>query len=139
MELVLSIILGEEICLAGQSQAEREMRTVPWLRSIRLDVYSVDEENRVYNAEVQKKNTGNLIKRSRFYQALIDSSLLAPGEIDFNRMQSSCLITIMPLTYGDMEGTDTHSGWCVRRKAAFFWKTGRSEYFSIPMELCRRE
>ena len=127
MELVLSIILGEEIRLAGQPQAEREMRTVPWLRSIRLDVYSVDEENRVYNAEVQKKNTGNLIKRSRFYQALIDSSLLAPGEIDFNRMQSSCLIT------------DTHSGWCVRRKAAFFWKTGRSEYFSIPMELCRRE
>ena len=96
MELVLSIILGEEIHLAEQPQAEREMRTVPWLRSIRLDVYSVDEESRVYNAEVQKKNTGNLIKRSRFYQALIDSSLLAPGEIDFNRMQPSCLITIMP-------------------------------------------
>ena len=96
MELVLSIILGEEIHLAEQPQAEREMRTVPWLRSIRLDVYSVGEESRVYNAEVQKKNTGNLIKRSRFYQALIDSSLLAPGEIDFNRMQPSCLITIMP-------------------------------------------
>ena len=96
MELVLSIILGEEIPLAEQPQAEREMPTVPWLRCIRLDVYSVDEESRVYNAEVQKKNTGNLIKRSRFYQALIDSSLLAPGEIDFNRMQPSCLITIMP-------------------------------------------
>ena len=96
MELVLSIILGGEIHLAEQPQAEREMRTVPWLRSIRLDVYSVDEESRIYNAEVQKKNTGNLIKRSRFYQALIDSSLLAPGEIDFNRMQPSCLITIMP-------------------------------------------
>ena len=53
MELVLSIILGEEIHLAEQPQAEREMRTVPWLRSIRLDVYSVDEESRVYNAEVQ--------------------------------------------------------------------------------------
>ncbi|MFR6217771.1 MAG: hypothetical protein ACLUKO_12720 [Enterocloster bolteae] len=65
MELVLSIILGEEIRLAG-SLRQREMRTVPWLRSIRLDVYSVDEENRVYNAEVQKKNTGNLIKRAGF-------------------------------------------------------------------------
>ena len=31
MELVLSIILGEEIRLAGQPQAEREMRTVPCL------------------------------------------------------------------------------------------------------------
>ena len=139
MELVLSIILGEEIHLAEQPQAEREMRTVPWLRSIRLDVYSVDEESRVYNAEVQKKNTGNLIKRSRFYQALIDSSLLAPGEIDFTACSPPASLPSCPLTCGDMEGTDTHFGWSVRRKAAFFWKTGRSGYFSIPMELCRRE
>ena len=96
LELVLSIVLEKEIELMQQPQSERELRTAPWLRSVRLDVYAMDEEDSVYNTEVQKQNTGNLIKRSRFYQALIDSSLLAPGEIDFNHMQSSCLITIMP-------------------------------------------
>ena len=40
------------------------MRTAPWLRSIRLDVISKDEAG-IYDAEVQKKNTGNLRKRSR--------------------------------------------------------------------------
>ena len=36
------------------------------------------------------------MKRSRFYQALVDGSLLAPGEIDFNRMPSAYLIMIAP-------------------------------------------
>ncbi|MCD7992945.1 MAG: hypothetical protein LUK37_14690 [Clostridia bacterium] len=67
LELVLSIVLEKEIELMKQPQSERELRTAPWLRSIRLDVYAMDEEDSVYNAEVQKQNTGNLIKRSRFY------------------------------------------------------------------------
>ena len=66
LELVLSIIMGEEITLRQPSQVEKEFRTMPWLRSIRLDVYNVDDKNRIYDAEVQEKNTGNLAKRSRF-------------------------------------------------------------------------
>lgn len=96
LQLILSIILGKELELKGQPQVEKELRTAPWLRSIRLDVYTTDEERRVYSTEVQKINTGNLVKRSRFYQALIDGSLLMPGEIDFNEMQPSYLISIMP-------------------------------------------
>lgn len=96
LQMVLEIILEKEIHLKERTQAEKELRTAPWLRSVRLDVISMDYEENIYNAEVQKKNTGNLLKRSRFYQALVDSSLLAPGEIDFNRMPSAYLITIMP-------------------------------------------
>ena len=43
LELVLSIIMSEEITLRQPSQVEKEFRTMPWLRSIRLDVYNVDE------------------------------------------------------------------------------------------------
>lgn len=96
LQMVISIILGRDICLADRPQTEKEIRTTPWLRSIRLDVYTLDQDSRVYNTEVQQRNTGNLIKRSRFYQALIDSSLLLPGEIDFNDIPPSYLITIMP-------------------------------------------
>lgn len=96
MQLVLQIILGRHIPLLDRAQAEKELRTAPWLRSIRLDVFAVDSEDNVYNAEVQKKNTGNLLKRSRFYQALIDSSLLPPGELDFNQLPASCLIMVTP-------------------------------------------
>ena len=75
LELALSIIMGEEVHLRQPNQVEKEFRTMPWLRSVRLDVYNVDENDRVYDAEVQERNTGNLAKRSRFYQALIDSTL----------------------------------------------------------------
>ena len=45
---------------------------------------------------MQKLNTGNLIKRSRYYQAQIDVSLLPPGERHFNRLNNSCMILIAP-------------------------------------------
>ena len=97
LELVLSIIMGEEITLRQPSQVEKEFRTMPWLRSIRLDVYNVDDKNRIYDAEVQEKNTGNLAKRSRFYQALIDSTLLASGrDVSFHHLPESYLIMITP-------------------------------------------
>ena len=42
-EAALRIILGDEnLQLLTPSQTEKELRTAPWLRSIRLDVYSMD-------------------------------------------------------------------------------------------------
>ena len=96
LQSVLQIILGQDVILKDHAETEKELRTAPWLRSIRLDVITADLDNTVYNTEVQKKNTGNLLKRSRFYQSLIDSSLLPTGEIDFNQMPSAQLITIAP-------------------------------------------
>ena len=97
LELALSIIMGEEVRLRRPNQVEKEFRTMPWLRSVRLDVYNMDENDRVYDAEVQERNTGNLAKRSRFYQALIDSTLLPPGkDVSFNQLPESCLIMVTP-------------------------------------------
>ena len=54
-EAALRIILGDEnLRLLTPSQTEKELRTAPWLRSIRLDVYSMDENLRIYNTEAQK-------------------------------------------------------------------------------------
>ena len=63
LELVLSIIMSEEITLRQPSQVEKEFRTMPWLRSIRLDVYNVDDKNRIYDAEVQEKNGAAFTRR----------------------------------------------------------------------------
>lgn len=102
LELTLRIILKKELELREPAQTEKEFRTMPWLRSIRLDVFALDMEDTLYNTEVQKKNIGNLRKRSRFYQALVDSSLLPPGEIDFNQLPAAYLIMIAPFDlYGE--------------------------------------
>lgn len=41
-----------------------------------MDIYVEDEEHTVYNLEMQSENTGNIPKRSRYYQSVIDLNLL---------------------------------------------------------------
>ena len=95
-ENVLSIILGQDISIKGHPQSEHEKRTSPLKRQVRLDVWAEDDTDAVYNIEAQKENTKNLPHRSRFYQALIDSKLLDPGEIDFSKMKDCYSIIIAP-------------------------------------------
>lgn len=72
------------------------MRVSPQLRQVRLDVVGMDTEHKLYYTEMQKRDTGNLIKRSRYYQAQMDVSLLEPGCIDFNALNDTCFIMIAP-------------------------------------------
>ncbi|WP_320936039.1 Rpn family recombination-promoting nuclease/putative transposase [Enterocloster lavalensis] len=93
---VLEIILGHNIRLKANVQSEKEIRTLPTFRGIRLDVWGQDEEDNIYNSEMQRKNTRNLPRRSRYYQSVLDAGLLEPGVVDFNQMNNVCLITIAP-------------------------------------------
>ena len=93
---VLSIIFGKEIPLLEHNETEKEMRVSPLIRSIRMDVYSMDEEKSVYNTEVQGKRKADLAKRSRYYQAMVDTSLLEPGIPNYNLLNTSYIIMIMP-------------------------------------------
>lgn len=54
----------------------------------KIDVYALEEDDIVYDAEPQKTNTKNFPKRSRLYQGLIDSNLLPLGSIDFNALNT---------------------------------------------------
>ena len=51
-----------------------ELRVSPLLRSIRMDVYAMDEDGIIYNSEMQKQLKYDLPKRSRYYQGMLDSS-----------------------------------------------------------------
>ncbi|MGL5436211.1 MAG: Rpn family recombination-promoting nuclease/putative transposase [Lachnospiraceae bacterium] len=104
--LVLEIILGEELSLMGLAQAEKEFRLSPLVRSIRVDVYSIDEHGRVFDTEVQKEDRRNLPRRSRLYQSLIDSVLMPPGTVDFNALSDCYIIIISPF---DLIGAGRYS------------------------------
>jgi len=95
-EATISILLEDEIELLGRPETEKEFRISPQLRAIRLDVVSMDKEKNLYYTEMQNKNTGNLMKRSRYYQAHLDVSLLEPGCVDFNELNDSFLIMVAP-------------------------------------------
>ena len=71
MQMILEIILGRDILLKYPPQAEKEKRSSPLFRFIRMDVWAMDMEDTVYDAEVQKEDTKNLPRRSRLYQSMI--------------------------------------------------------------------
>lgn len=95
-QATVSILLENEVELMGKTETEKEFRVSPELRGVRLDVVGMDRGGAIYYTEMQQKNTGNLIKRSRYYQAQLDVSLLEPGVADFNILNESCFILISP-------------------------------------------
>lgn len=89
-------LLENRVELLENTETEKELRVSPGLRQVRLDVVGMDKEGTIYYTEMQQRNTGNLIKRSRYYQAQLDVSLLEPGSKDFNSLNGSCFILIAP-------------------------------------------
>lgn len=95
-ETVVGILLESEFHFLDEVQTEKEFRISPELRSIRLDVVSMDECREIYYTEMQKENTYNLPRRSRYYQGQLDVSLLPSGEVNFNCLNDTCMILVAP-------------------------------------------
>ena len=62
-------------------------------KSIRLDVYVEDDAGTVYDIEIQTTSKKHLPRRVRYYQGLIDLSILEKGE-DYRALRKSCVIFI---------------------------------------------
>lgn len=112
-QIMVNILLENKVTLLDRVQTEKEFRISPELRSVRLDVVSMDTTGKLYYTEMQKKNTGNLLRRSRYYQGQLDVSLLEPGSVDFNMLNDTCLILITPFDlFGKGLYRYTFSGVC---------------------------
>ena len=94
--IIVEIILGENISTFTQTETEKELGISPQLKQIRLDVFGTNEEGDIFQMEMQKRNTYNLPKRSRIYQAQIDVTLLEPGCKDYNKLNDLTTILIAP-------------------------------------------
>ena len=113
-KLMLEIILEDDIILKDLPQTEKELRKQPTNRLARLDIWTKDIKDNIYDTELQNQKVPNLSKRTRYYQAMIDCKLLAPGEKDFNQLNNVYIILIAPF---DMFGYGlyryTFIGQCV--------------------------
>lgn len=62
-------------------------------KSVRLDIYVEDDDNAVYNIEMQTTENGNLPKRTRYYQGMIDLGILEKGE-NYKNLKRSFIIFV---------------------------------------------
>ncbi len=92
---VLEIIFGKDVPILDKNETEKELRVSTQIRAVRLDVFSMDNEKTVYGTEMQNAWKTDLAKRSRYYQSILDTSLLEPGVPSYNLLNSSYIIMIM--------------------------------------------
>ncbi|MCF0230972.1 MAG: Rpn family recombination-promoting nuclease/putative transposase, partial [Enterococcus sp.] len=71
-------------------ELEKTLQAVVGKKGVRLDAY-IEDEDTVYNIEMQKLDYGNLPLRSRYYQAQIDSNQLDEGD-DYNELKPVFII-----------------------------------------------
>ena len=87
---VLERILGIPV-RAVKVRSENALLINSDYRGVRMDVFADDQAGTVFDVEMQTTDRKNLPRRSRFYQAQMDSVLLKPGD-DFNLLPKSYVI-----------------------------------------------
>ena len=90
IELSLNIRIQE----IQWKENQKVIHNLPGKRGIRLDFYVRDVNGTVFNVEMQKRNDGNLSKRTRYYSALLDAPLLEKGERQFDKLPETYIIVI---------------------------------------------
>ncbi|MBP5267536.1 MAG: Rpn family recombination-promoting nuclease/putative transposase [Ruminococcus sp.] len=76
---LLEMILDIKIRDLVYHREQQILEDAPDAKGVRLDVYVEDENNTVFDLEMQATNRDHLPKRSRYYQGRIDVSILDKG------------------------------------------------------------
>ena len=93
-KLILELAMGIHIKEIGWRENQKVIHNLPGKRGARLDFYVETEEGTVYDVEMQKRKRGNIPKRTRFYQSLIDAPMLKSGEESFDNLKPSVIVVI---------------------------------------------
>lgn len=107
-KILLGTIMNEELGEITVRTQKVATGGSPGRHGIRMDVYLeaepdiLEEKGIVCDMEVQNTDTRNLPERTRYYQALIDSRILKPGE-NYKNLARLLIIVIAPV---DLFGYD---------------------------------
>lgn len=76
-ELLLKIILQKELTVR-EVTSQYSIKNLQG-RSVRLDIFAVDKDNKYYNIEVQNESSEAVPKRARYNSSLIDANITNIG------------------------------------------------------------
>lgn len=89
VEVLLDVKVRDIVFIESQESINAAMDA----KGIRLDVYAEDDNNTVFNLEMQTTISRNLAKRSRYYQGMIDQTLISRSE-DYDILKKSYIVFI---------------------------------------------
>ena len=89
MENILNIKIRDIVYVDYEETIQMTAKS----KGIRLDIYVEDDDNTVFNLEMQTTTYKELPKRSRYYQGIIDLNMIAKGE-SYDILKESYVIFI---------------------------------------------
>lgn len=93
-ELLLNIILQRDDLKVLEVVAQREYKnSMAGGRSIAIDIYAKDGDDKVYDVEIQRSDRGADFHRARFHSSMIDTKMLKEKQ-DFKEIHDSYVIFI---------------------------------------------
>lgn len=92
---LLEVIFGKKVRDITYVNSQQELRQTKDAKGVRLDVYLEDDEDSVYDIEMQVSLKKDIPRRSRYYQGMVDLNLIWRGE-SYNRLKKSYVIFISP-------------------------------------------
>lgn len=101
---LLELIIGRKVGKFTRLDEQKPIEITSDGKGIRFDVYSEDDADVVYDCEMQTTDKGDLPKRSRYYQGMIDLNLIERGA-SYNELKKSYIIFISPF---DIFGKGLH-------------------------------
>lgn len=90
----MNVILQRDDLKVLEVVAQREYKNLlPDGRSLTIDIYAVDKEEKVYDIEVQRASAGADVHRARFHSSMIDTKMLKARQ-EFKEIHDSYVIFI---------------------------------------------
>ena len=93
LKILLEFILDIKIAKITLMEPQKSEKEGYNSKGVRLDLYVEDENGVIYNVEVQTYTEDYLSKRMRFYQSVLDISILNPGH-DYGELRKTFVIFI---------------------------------------------
>lgn len=92
-EQVLRIIIGKKDLVITDCQTQKDMKRLAGARSICLDAYGRDSENKKYDLEIQRTDKGADPHRARYHSSVMDIENLDAGQ-EFKELPETYTIFI---------------------------------------------
>lgn len=89
----LERVLGLKISRIEYPTSQKSINLSADAKSVRLDVYVEDDQETVYNIEMQTAMRKEIPKRMRYYQGMIDLNILEKGE-HYSKLKRSIVIFV---------------------------------------------
>lgn len=112
---LLELIIGRKVGQFTRLDKQQPIELTADGKGVRFDVYSEDDTGTVYDCEMQATKNGNLAKRSRYYQGMIDLNLIERSA-DYRQLKKSYVIFICPFdAFGEGLHKYTFENLCKER------------------------